>query len=246
MVWGVWIQQFIIWTNVAWMVGVTYMSLDLAMDLTGYHHQGHSAGLFFLTIIFPGIAVMLYAILVIVVVYQQLDRHWVLSRCPSIVRCFYDPSNGGLPLNDVLSDSKLWLRLHPEYVYMALFTFAVSQVTLFVASSKIAQSTHGHVNGSMFSSLLDMLSFFLVYRFWHKITDGTGQFFHSTLLPQRLGMVIADHTSPVFLTTRKTLGAIAQSEFRCEPNNFPRPCCTIIRNKLDMLPRPTLFPVDSL
>lgn len=56
---------------------------------------------------------------------------------------------------------------------MALFTFAASQALLFLASSKIAKSTHGRINGSMFSTLLDMLSVVLVYKFWHKITDGT-------------------------------------------------------------------------
>ncbi|KAF9343194.1 hypothetical protein BGX34_007097, partial [Mortierella sp. NVP85] len=118
------------------MVGVTYMSLDLAMDLTGQHHQGRSTGLFILTIIFPVIAVLLYAVLVIVVVYRKLDRHQAL-----------------------------------KHVAMALFTFTASQALLFLASSKIAKSTHGRINGSMFSTLLDMLSVVLVYKFWHEITD---------------------------------------------------------------------------
>lgn len=71
------------------MVGVTYMSLDLAMDLTGQYHQGRSTGLFFLTIIFPVIAVLLYAVLVTVVVYRKLDRHRALSRVFSVLIVFH-------------------------------------------------------------------------------------------------------------------------------------------------------------
>ncbi|KAK3823521.1 MAG: hypothetical protein J3Q66DRAFT_385870 [Benniella sp.] len=98
--------------------------IHLTMDLTGQHHQGRGTGLFFLTIIFPVIAVLLYAVLVTAVVYRKLDRYGALTL-------------------------------------------------LFLASPKIAKSTHGRINGSMFSTLLDMLSVVLVYKFWQKITDDT-------------------------------------------------------------------------
>ncbi|KAF9547981.1 hypothetical protein EC957_007494 [Mortierella hygrophila] len=117
---------------------VVFLSLDLAWNITGHHH-GHSAGLFFLTLVFPAVAVLLYLILSCIVVCRKLEVYSSL-----------------------------------KYVTMALVTFAGSQLILLSgASHKIAVGTQEHINGSMFSILLDLVSVSLVYKFWTTITDDT-------------------------------------------------------------------------
>ncbi|KAF9124306.1 hypothetical protein BGW39_008300 [Mortierella sp. 14UC] len=51
---------------------VVFLSLDLAWDITGQHH-GHSPGLYFLTLVFPAVAVLLYLVLSCVVVFRKLE-----------------------------------------------------------------------------------------------------------------------------------------------------------------------------
>ncbi|KAG9066633.1 hypothetical protein KI688_012541 [Linnemannia hyalina] len=63
---------FITGTNTIWMVIVVFLSLDLAWNITGHHH-GHSAGLFFLTLVFPVVAVLLYLVLSCIVVCRKLE-----------------------------------------------------------------------------------------------------------------------------------------------------------------------------
>ncbi|KAF9143830.1 hypothetical protein BG015_000295 [Linnemannia schmuckeri] len=113
-------------------------NLDLAWNITG-QHQGHSPGLFFLTLVFPTVAVLLYLALSCIVVFYKLEVYSSL-----------------------------------KYVTIALVTFVGSQLILFGgASYKIAVGTQGHVNGSMFAIILDLVSISLVYKFWNTITDDT-------------------------------------------------------------------------
>ncbi|KAF8939978.1 hypothetical protein BGZ58_008138 [Dissophora ornata] len=73
-VWTLYTLQFIVGTGIAWVAGVTFMSLDLAMDITGHPH-GISAAHFFLTLIFPAIAVLLYLVLVSILIFRKLDDY---------------------------------------------------------------------------------------------------------------------------------------------------------------------------
>ncbi|KAI7832658.1 hypothetical protein BC939DRAFT_509132 [Gamsiella multidivaricata] len=114
-------RMFMVWTS-ALHLGTTFLSLDLAMDITESHH-GHSPGLFFLTTVFPAAAALLYMILVIIL------------------------------------------------AVIALMSFAVGQILLFGASSKIAETARSRVSGSVFSTIFDLLSMALLYKFWHSITD---------------------------------------------------------------------------
>ncbi|KAF9280701.1 hypothetical protein BGZ68_007076 [Mortierella alpina] len=66
--------QFIVGTSVAWIVGVTFMSLDLAIDFTK-HHDGHSSGLYFLTLVFPAAAVLIYAFLASILIFRKLEEY---------------------------------------------------------------------------------------------------------------------------------------------------------------------------
>ncbi|CAO3565908.1 unnamed protein product [Mortierella alpina] len=66
--------QFIVGSSVAWIVGVTFMSLDLAMDYTK-HHDGQSPGLYFLTLVFPAAAVLIYMFLVSILVLRKLEEY---------------------------------------------------------------------------------------------------------------------------------------------------------------------------
>ncbi|KAF9140428.1 hypothetical protein BGX30_006529 [Mortierella sp. GBA39] len=63
---------FIMGTNMVWMGIVVFLSLDLAWNITGHHH-GHSAGLFFLSVVFPAVAVLLYLVLSCIVVCRKLE-----------------------------------------------------------------------------------------------------------------------------------------------------------------------------
>ncbi|KAG0377678.1 hypothetical protein BGX24_005652 [Mortierella sp. AD032] len=128
---------FITGTNIIWMGIVVFLSLDLAWNITGDHH-GHSPGLYFLTLVFPAVAVTFYLVLSCVVVFRKLEIYSSL-----------------------------------KYIAMALITFSMSQLILFGASYRIAVWTHGHVNGSMFAFLLDLVSVGLTYKFWRSITDDT-------------------------------------------------------------------------
>ncbi|KAK3844520.1 MAG: chitin synthase III catalytic subunit-domain-containing protein [Linnemannia gamsii] len=130
-------KQFITGTNIIWMGIVVFLSLDLAWNITGDHH-GHSPGLYFLTLVFPAVAVTFYLVLSCVVVFRKLEIYSSL-----------------------------------KYIAMALITFSLSQLILFGASYRIAVWTHGHVNGSMFAFLLDLVSVGLTYKFWRSITDDT-------------------------------------------------------------------------
>jgi hypothetical protein len=67
-------RQFITGTNTIWMVIVVFLSLDLAWNITGHHH-GHSAGLFFLSLVFPVVAVLLYLVLSCIVVCRKLEAY---------------------------------------------------------------------------------------------------------------------------------------------------------------------------
>ncbi|KAG0290416.1 hypothetical protein BGZ98_003478 [Dissophora globulifera] len=53
---------FILLTSAAIMGGTTFLALDLAMDITR-HHDGHSAELYVLTLIFPASAAILFTLL---------------------------------------------------------------------------------------------------------------------------------------------------------------------------------------
>ncbi|KAG0047430.1 hypothetical protein BGZ83_007519 [Gryganskiella cystojenkinii] len=65
---------FISGTNTAWMIIITFLSLDLAWDITSFHN-GHSAGLFFFTLVFPAVAVLIYLILACILVFRKLDEY---------------------------------------------------------------------------------------------------------------------------------------------------------------------------
>ncbi|KAK5814320.1 chitin synthase III catalytic subunit [Linnemannia elongata] len=65
-------KQFITGTNLIWMGIVIFLSLDLAWNITG-NHQGQSSGLFFLTLVFPAVAVLLYLVLSFIVVCRKLE-----------------------------------------------------------------------------------------------------------------------------------------------------------------------------
>ncbi|KAF9956042.1 hypothetical protein BGZ72_003068 [Mortierella alpina] len=70
--------QFIVGTSIAWIVGVTFMALDLAMDFTK-HHDGQSPGLYFMTLVFPAAAVLIYVLLVSVLVFRKLEEYRSLA-----------------------------------------------------------------------------------------------------------------------------------------------------------------------
>ncbi|KAF9574793.1 hypothetical protein EC968_005579 [Mortierella alpina] len=70
--------QFIVGTSIAWIVGVTFMSLDLAMDITK-HHDGQSPGLFFMTLVIPAAAVLIYVLLVCLLVFRKLEEYKSLA-----------------------------------------------------------------------------------------------------------------------------------------------------------------------
>ncbi|KAG0333638.1 hypothetical protein BG004_000753 [Podila humilis] len=59
------------------------------------------------------------------------------------------------------------------YVALAMVAFGASQAILFAASPIIEQVTYRRVNGSMFSSALDLVAVSCVYKFWNTITDDT-------------------------------------------------------------------------
>ncbi|ORZ28883.1 chitin synthase III catalytic subunit [Lobosporangium transversale] len=128
--------RFITGTNLVWIAGTTFMSLDLTMDITGKHY-GQSPGLFFLTLIFPAIAVLLYMILVTILVFRVLEVYKSLF-----------------------------------YIAIASIMFAAGQVVRFGVSRSLVASTYGRVNGSMFGTLLDLISIALLYQFWNSITEG--------------------------------------------------------------------------
>lgn len=65
-------KQFITGTNLIWMGIVIFLSLDLAWNITG-NHQGQSSGLFFLTLVFPAVAVLLYLVLSFIAVCRKLE-----------------------------------------------------------------------------------------------------------------------------------------------------------------------------
>lgn len=58
---------------------VIFLSLDLAWNITG-NHQGQSSGLFFLTLVFPAVAVLLYLVLSFIVVCRKLEVYSSLSK----------------------------------------------------------------------------------------------------------------------------------------------------------------------
>ena len=62
------------------MIIVAFLSLDLATGITSKHHNGHSPGLFFLTLVFPAIASLLYLTLVCILVFRKLDEYKSLSE----------------------------------------------------------------------------------------------------------------------------------------------------------------------
>ncbi|KAG0320231.1 hypothetical protein BGZ99_004654 [Dissophora globulifera] len=70
---------FILLTSAAIMGGTTFLALDLAMDITR-HHDGHSAELYVLTLIFPASAAVLFALLACTLVLRRLDTYKSIGK----------------------------------------------------------------------------------------------------------------------------------------------------------------------
>ncbi|KAF9382190.1 hypothetical protein CPB97_007277 [Podila verticillata] len=66
--------KFILGTCVVWMTGVVLLSLDLALNITGQHHD-RSPGLFFMTLIFPAACAVMYLILATILVFRRLEEY---------------------------------------------------------------------------------------------------------------------------------------------------------------------------
>ena len=105
-------MQVITGTNVVWMIIVSFLSLDLVWDITG-HHNGQSPGLFFLTLVFPTAAALLYLTLVCILVFRKLDEYKSLgkvdfssfvppSRTPILLTITYDTNIFTLSLQSLL------------------------------------------------------------------------------------------------------------------------------------------------
>lgn len=139
-----------------------FLSLDLALDITGQHH-GRSPGLFFMTLIFPAASAIAYLILAAILVFRRLDEYQSLGKCSSVVEA--KDSNGNL--------IHLVLVLDPiVYVALTMMAFGASQALLFAASPIIERMSNRHINASVFSVLLDLVAVSCVYKFWNSITDG--------------------------------------------------------------------------
>lgn len=153
------------------------MSLDLAMDFTK-HHDGHSSGLYFLTLVFPAAAVLIYAFLVSILIFRKLEEYKSLGKWSFLegeVFSQLSPRKKDTPAKSKLRSWKTHsshFLPHLVYIALALVTFSVSQLILFDASYKIATRTSGRLNGSMFAIFFDLASVSFLYKFWNTITDG--------------------------------------------------------------------------
>lgn len=56
-------------------------------------------------------------------------------------------------------------------LYLALVSFAIAQVFMFVVSHYICSGTNHDVDGSLFSTLFTLISVILIWMFWNSITE---------------------------------------------------------------------------
>lgn len=136
--------------------------MDLALNITGQHHD-RSPGLFFMTLVLPAVCAVMYLILATILVFRRLEEYQSLGRCSCVVEA--KNSSGNL--------IHLVLVLDPiVYVALAMVVFGASQALLFAASPIIERVSNKRINASMFSVLLDLVAVSCVYKFWNSITDG--------------------------------------------------------------------------
>jgi hypothetical protein len=128
--------------TVFFMAATTYVSLDVALTITGALEPGdpktslHSVTLFVFTSIWPGVAALLYFILMTWVVGAVLRE-----RRPLI------------------------------YYALAGLLFIFAQLAYFLLSRPICSGTKAKIDGSFIATVLDTAAVIVLYLAWRSITE---------------------------------------------------------------------------
>lgn len=108
---------------------VVFLSLDLAWDITGHHH-GHSAGLFFLSLVFPAVAVLLYLVLSCIVVCRKLEVYSSLSKSMITKRVHNKQQNEAFTRSSFFSGTLKNTMHEQELTFSAFSPIARTDLTL--------------------------------------------------------------------------------------------------------------------